>query len=413
MRMQEIASWVLDNITWGCWGKWYGTVLVGAGVLSCVDIVRFLADFCQFEHNRVKLLEPGFELDDQEWVEMGSFLFVRLEMRCSSLYTSGGEEIRMKTEVRWVRMLDMQVTLHYEAIVMQVTLHDKRIVMQVTLHYEAIVMQVTFHDKRIVMQVTLHYEAIVIIVMQVALHYEAIVMQVTLHDKRIVMEVALHYEAIVMQVTLHDKRIVMEVALHYEAIVIFRINSRQTRSILLVVLDLDPSGIKAILSTLPKKTKLKILEDYFSTHKTYQAKEEPANFALMAIPSSRSSDNEIAHSFVQSTKQVTHPRHSVQPVEASIPTATPNPTSPKTSSSVLPKSKPVSVTTVRPICADVPKIMMTRPRHAHSLNTRSNSTIRRHKTYSHSSNTSNSSPKVTAAKALVVSAAKGKKGKWV
>nr|GEV21094.1 hypothetical protein [Tanacetum cinerariifolium] len=121
----------------------------------------------------------------------------------------------------------MQVTLHYEAIVMQVTLHDKRIVMQVTLHYEAIVMQVTLHDKRIVMQVTLHYEAIVmqvtlrnkIIVMQVMLHYEAIVMQVTLHDKRIVMQVTLHYEAIEMQVTLHDKRIVMQVTLHYEAIV--------------------------------------------------------------------------------------------------------------------------------------------------------------------------------------------------
>nr|GFA53843.1 hypothetical protein [Tanacetum cinerariifolium] len=49
--------------------------------------------------------------------------------------------------VRWVRVLDMQVTLH-----------DKRIVMQVTLHYEAIVMQVTLHDKRKVMQVALHYE---------------------------------------------------------------------------------------------------------------------------------------------------------------------------------------------------------------------------------------------------------------
>nr|GEZ83741.1 hypothetical protein [Tanacetum cinerariifolium] len=75
----------------------------------------------------------------------------------------------------------MQVTLHYEAIVIQVTLHDKRIVMQVTLHYEVIVMQVTLHDKRIVMQVKLHYEEIVI--------------QVTLHDKRIVMQVTLHYEA--------------------------------------------------------------------------------------------------------------------------------------------------------------------------------------------------------------------------
>nr|GEV50233.1 hypothetical protein [Tanacetum cinerariifolium] len=79
--------------------------------------------------------------------------------------------------VKWVRVLDMQVTLH-----------DKRIAMQVTLHYEAIVMQVTLHDKRIAMQVTLHYDEIV--------------MQVTLHDKRIVMQVTLHYEAIVMQVTL-------------------------------------------------------------------------------------------------------------------------------------------------------------------------------------------------------------------
>nr|GEY83055.1 hypothetical protein [Tanacetum cinerariifolium] len=122
---------------------------------------------------------------------------------------------------------------------------------------------------------------------------------------------------------------------------------------------------------------------------------------------------QIAHSFVQSTKQVTPPRHSVQPVEAPIPAATPKPTSPKTSSSVLPKFKSVSVTAVRPICADVPKIMMTRPRHAHSLNTRSNSTIQRHKTCSHSSNTSNSSPKVTVSKAPLISATKGKKGKWV
>nr|GEX96822.1 F-box domain, leucine-rich repeat domain, L domain-like protein [Tanacetum cinerariifolium] len=185
--------------------------------------------------------------------------------------------------------------------------------------------------------------------------------------------------------------------------------------------------------------------------------------------------SQIAHSSVQSTKQVTPHRHSVQLVEAPIPAITLKPTCLKTSCSgkkknrktcfvcrsrdhlikdckfhdkpetkpsprnyaymgfykqrasfsnkypqkhiepatVLPKSKSISFTAVRPICADVPKIMMTRPRHAHSLNTRSNSTIRRHKTSSHSSNTSNSSLKVTVAKASVVSAAKGKKGKWV
>nr|GEV14382.1 putative reverse transcriptase domain-containing protein [Tanacetum cinerariifolium] len=83
---------------------------------------------------------------------------------------------KCQTPVAWskVRVLDMQVTLH-----------DRRIVMQVTLHYEAIVMQVTLHDKRIVMQVMLHYEAIV--------------MQVTLHDKRIVMQVMFHYEARILE----------------------------------------------------------------------------------------------------------------------------------------------------------------------------------------------------------------------
>nr|GEV97830.1 hypothetical protein [Tanacetum cinerariifolium] len=54
-----------------------------------------------------------------------------------------------------------------------------------------------------------------------------------------------------------------------------------------------------------------------------------------------------------------------------------------------------------PVSAVVPKIMVTRPRHAHSLNTKSNSTIRRHKTRSQSLKTSNSSPKVTATKAQV------------
>nr|GEY58529.1 copia protein [Tanacetum cinerariifolium] len=80
---------------------------------------------------------------------------------------------------------------------------------------------------------------------------------------------------------------------------------------------------------------------------------------------------------------------------------------------VLTKSKPVSVTAARPVSATVPKIMAIKPRHALSLNTKSNSIIRMQKTHNQSSKTSNSSPKVTAAQAQVVSAAKGKKGKWV
>nr|GEX94246.1 hypothetical protein [Tanacetum cinerariifolium] len=77
---------------------------------------------------------------------------------------------------------------------------------------------------------------------------------------------------------------------------------------------------------------------------------------------------------------------------------------------VLTQSKPIS-TVVRPICAAVPKIMVTRPRHAHSIDTKSKSTFRRHITRGQSPKIGNSTPRVTAAQAPVVSAAKGKKGK--
>nr|GEW86433.1 DNA-directed DNA polymerase [Tanacetum cinerariifolium] len=179
-------------------------------------------------------------------------------------------------------------------------------------------------------------------------------------------------------------------------------------------------------------------------------------------------DRQSVPSFVQTSKHVKPSGHFIQPVEAPILTTKPKPTSPKTNCSgkrknrktcfvckgvdhlikdcnfhakpktqptprnyahrgydkqyasstkkypqkhivpavVLTKSKPVSVTAVRPLSAVVPKIMVSRPIHAHSLNTGSNSTIRRHKTCSQSSKTSNSSPKVIVAKASVVSAVK-------
>nr|GEV27625.1 hypothetical protein [Tanacetum cinerariifolium] len=148
-------------------------------------------------------------------------------------------------------------------------------------------------------------------------------------------------------------------------------------------------------------------------------------------------DPQSVPSFVQTSEHVKPSRHSDQPIEASILAATPKPISSKTNSSgkrknrktcfvcrsvdhlikdfpaaVLTKSKPVLVTAVRPVSAAVHKIMMTRPKHAHSINTKSKSTFRRHITRSLLSRTSNSPPKVIAAKALVVSAAKGKKRKW-
>nr|GEU37163.1 reverse transcriptase domain-containing protein [Tanacetum cinerariifolium] len=149
---------------------------------------------------------------------------------------------------------------------------------------------------------------------------------------------------------------------------------------------------------------------------------------------SKPDDPQSAPSFAQTSEHVKPSRYSVQPVQAPILTATPKTSSPKSNCSskrknrktcflcrsvdhlikdfpaaVLTKSKPISVTAARPVSAAVPNIMVTRSIHACSLNTKYNSTIRRHKTRSQSSKTSNSSPKVTAAKAQVVNAAKEKK----
>nr|GFA90377.1 hypothetical protein [Tanacetum cinerariifolium] len=172
---------------------------------------------------------------------------------------------------------------------------------------------------------------------------------------------------------------------------------------------------------------------------------------------------------------VKSPRHSTQSVETSIPTTTPMPTSPKSNSSgkrrnrkaclvcksvdhlikdcdyhakkmaqptsmnythrgnhkqyasfthtnpqkhmvpptVFTQTKPISFTAVSPVSAVVPKINVTRPKYVHLVVTKSKSPIRRHITRNPSPKTSNSPPRVTVAKAPVVSAAQGMQGKWV
>nr|GEW27688.1 hypothetical protein [Tanacetum cinerariifolium] len=179
-------------------------------------------------------------------------------------------------------------------------------------------------------------------------------------------------------------------------------------------------------------------------------------------------------SFVQSTEQVKSPMPSVQYVETSIPAATPKPASPKPTSNgkqrnikacfvcksldhlikdcdyhemkmaqptarnhahrgnhkqyapmthqnpqrlmvpavVLTQSKPVLITAVRPVSTVMPKIKMTRPRHAKTIVTRINSPTRQHINRIPSPKASNSPPRVTSIQASVVNAAQGMQGRW-
>nr|GFC12121.1 hypothetical protein [Tanacetum cinerariifolium] len=78
---------------------------------------------------------------------------------------------------------------------------------------------------------------------------------------------------------------------------------------------------------------------------------------------------------------------------------------------ILPQSKPVSITAVRPVSTIVPTIKVTRPKQVQPIVTKPKSPIRRHITHSPSLKTSNLPPRVTAVKAPVVNAAQGFQGK--
>nr|GEX10713.1 hypothetical protein [Tanacetum cinerariifolium] len=191
------------------------------------------------------------------------------------------------------------------------------------------------------------------------------------------------------------------------------------------------------------------------TFPSYQAKEEPANYALIAFSSSSSSsDNELAPSSLYDRFQPINGYHVVPPpytrtfmppkpdfVFNTAPTAvetdhsaftiqlgptkpdqdlshTNRPTTPIIEDCVfdsedeseikapqivpiLTQSKPVSITAVRPVSADVPKSKVTRPRHATPIVTKTTSPTKMHLTRSPSLKASNSPPRVTAVKAPV------------
>nr|GEV42950.1 ribonuclease H-like domain-containing protein [Tanacetum cinerariifolium] len=148
-----------------------------------------------------------------------------------------------------------------------------------------------------------------------------------------------------------------------------------------------------------------------------------------------------APSFVQPTKQVKTPRHSVKPVENSIPAANhkiaiqkpkpygnirnrkacfpytrmtlPNPQRHVVPTSLLTKSKLVPLTVARPITTAVPQPYVTRPRPAKTVVTKPYLPPRRTINHRPSPPVSNFPLKVIAAKAPKVNGVKGVQGNWV
>nr|GEW21804.1 uncharacterized mitochondrial protein AtMg00810-like [Tanacetum cinerariifolium] len=120
-------------------------------------------------------------------------------------------------------------------------------------------------------------------------------------------------------------------------------------------------------------------------------------------------------SFVQPTEQVKSPRPSIQHVETSIPpkTAIPKPTSNGkrrnkkacfvhvVPAALLTQPRLVPINVVRPVSTVVPKLKVTKPRHANTVVTKANLPHRWHISRSPSPKASNSPSRVIAVKALV------------
>nr|GEW00234.1 retrotransposon protein, putative, unclassified [Tanacetum cinerariifolium] len=116
---------------------------------------------------------------------------------------------------------------------------------------------------------------------------------------------------------------------------------------------------------------------------------------------------QIVPNFVQSTKQVKSPRHSVQHVETSIPVVTHKLASPKPTSNGKKRNRKAFFI---PVSTVVPKTSVTRPKQLKPIVTKLNSPTRRHTTHSPSKKSSNSPPIVTAVKAPVVNVAQVSNG---
>nr|GEY73284.1 hypothetical protein [Tanacetum cinerariifolium] len=121
-------------------------------------------------------------------------------------------------------------------------------------------------------------------------------------------------------------------------------------------------------------------------------------------------------SVAQSSELVKTPRHSGQLFQAPIPYAAVNHSKfplHKVPAAAPPKYQSILTTAARTVSAVKPVFSMTRPKLASHAVSKSKTPLRRPLPRHPSSNTRNSPPRVTDAKAFAVSAAQAKQGAWV
>nr|GEV03467.1 ribonuclease H-like domain-containing protein [Tanacetum cinerariifolium] len=234
-----------------------------------------------------------------------------------------------------------------------------------------------------------------------------------------------------------------------------------------LVSQLEIHGVSLSQKDVNLKLMVQAEEEPANYDWSYQAEEEPANYALMAFSSNSSSNNELSPtkpeqdlshttrpsapiiedwvsdfedesetkapqfvlSFVQSSEQVKYLRHSIQPIETSIPAATPAPLSQKSTSSGKIRNRKTCF-----VCKSVDHLIKdsdyhakkiaqpTQRNYAHRADHKQYASLPHKKPQKHmvptavltqSKPTSNLPPRVTAAQAPVVSAAQGVQGKWI
>nr|GEU76370.1 retrovirus-related Pol polyprotein from transposon TNT 1-94 [Tanacetum cinerariifolium] len=145
---------------------------------------------------------------------------------------------------------------------------------------------------------------------------------------------------------------------------------------------------------------------------SFQAEEEPINFAFMAFTSSSSNssfDNELSPT---KPEQDLSSRPSAPIIEDWVSDSEED-DMPQVSAAAPPKSQPVLTTADRTVSVVKPTFSKTRTKLASHAASKSKSPLRMHLTRHPSSHSRNSPPRVTATQPSAVSAAQQNQGKWV